>query len=134
MKAVFKGYKKAGCFEFTVGKIYELSTTPGSCGYTEVTDDNNFRGTFIPGDIYDFEVLIPDEPITSSKLFDDSYGCEMMMNEILSKPQIEQKQFTFYINGDAVTKRRFDEVLSCVKDFEAEGVDASSIKFELKFE
>lgn len=34
----------------------------------------------------------------------------------------------------SVTKDRFDSALSCVKDFEAEGVDVSSIKFELKFE
>lgn len=110
MKAVFKGYKKPGCFEFTAGKIYDLSTTPGACGYAEVTDDNNFRGTFIPGDIYDFEVLIPDGFIT------------------------DNRQFKYYINGEAVTKVKFDDTRLCVKDFESEGIDVSSIKFEVKFE
>ena len=110
MKAVFKGYKKVGCFEFTIGKIYELSTTPGACGYVEVTDDNDFRGTFIPGDIYDFVVLIPDEFIG------------------------KERKFKYYINGEAVSKVKFDDALSCVKDLEADGVDTSSIKFELRFE
>lgn len=133
MKAVFKGYKKHGCFEFTVGKVYELSA--GAYGYTKVTDDNDFRGTFIPGDIYDFEVLIPDEPITCSKLFDDSYGYEMMMNEILSKPKIEVgKKLKYRINNTAVDKGAFDDALSCFAELESMGVDTSSIKFEVKFE
>ncbi|WEL95454.1 virion structural protein [Escherichia virus ECH1] len=61
MKAVFKGYKKAGCLEFTIGKIYELSTATEAFGFLKVTDDDGFNGVIIPGDTYDFEVLIPDE-------------------------------------------------------------------------
>lgn len=110
MKAVFKGYKKPGFYKLTVGKTYELSTTPGECGYTEVTDDNNFRVAFIPGDTYDFEVLIPDSFIT------------------------DNRQFKYYINGEAVTKVKFDDTRLCVKDFESDGIDVSSIKFEVKFE
>ena len=110
MKAVFKGYKKVGCFKFTVGKIYEISTKLAPYGYSEVTDDNDFRVTFIPGDTYDFEVLIPDEFI------------------------VKEKQFKYYINGEAVSKVKFDDTLLCVNDFESSGVDTSSIKFEVKFE
>lgn len=110
MKAVFKGYKKPGHFEFTVGKIYDLSTIPETCRYTMVTDDNDFTGTFIPGEIYDFEVLIPGSFIT------------------------DNRQFKYCINGEVVTKVKFDDVLLCVKDFKKDGIDTSSIKFEVKFE
>ncbi len=48
MKAVFKGYKKVGWFEFTIGKIYDVSTEIGSYEYSQVTDDNGFRARFIP--------------------------------------------------------------------------------------
>lgn len=134
MKAVFKGYKKDGYLEFTVGNIYELSTIPGESRYKEVTDDDNSRGILIPGDIYDFDVLITDDAITCSKLSDYFCGCEIIKDDTVKNPQVEQKRFTYYINEVSVTKERFDSALSCVKDFETEGVDASSIKFELKFE
>lgn len=140
MKAVFKGYlanfkpSHVGVY-FTVGKIYDLIPNEAAEGFYDVKDDEGVSHLIRPNKlVYDFEFLPEDKLLTCSKLFDDTYGYEMMMNDILNKPQIEQKRFTFYINGDAVTKRRFDEVLSCVKDFEDEGVDTSSIKFELKFE
>ncbi|AQN32389.1 virion structural protein [Escherichia phage vB_EcoS_CEB_EC3a] len=110
MKAVFKGYKKAGCLEFTIGKIYELSTATEAFGFLKVTDDDGFNGVIIPGDTYDFEVLIPDEFIN------------------------KKKQFKYYINGEVVTKTKFDDTLLCVKDFKSDGIDTSSIKFEVKFE
>ena len=110
MKAVFKGYKKVGWFEFTIGKIYDISTEIGAHEYSQVTDDNGFRARFIPGDIYDFEALIPD----------DSIG--------------KEKQFKYYINGEVVSKVKFDYALSCIKDFKSDGIETSSIKFEVKFE
>lgn len=110
MKAVFKGYKKAGRLEFTIGKIYELSETRGVGGYMGVTDDSGFRAIFIPDNIYDFEVLIPDEFIG------------------------KEKQFKYYINGEAVSKVKFDDTLLCVKEFKSDGIDTSSIKFEVKLE
>ena len=140
MKAVFKGYlddsepSHVGVY-FTVGKIYDLIPSEVIEGFYNVIDDDGYTHLLRPSKlVYDFEFLPEDKPLTCSKLFDDSYGHEMMMNEILSNPQIDQRQFTFYINGVSVTKKMFDSVLLSVKDFEAEGVDASSIKFELKFE
>ena len=110
MKAVFKGYKKVGLFEFTIGKIYELSKTHGVGGYMGVTDDNGFRLAFIPGYIYDFELLIPDEFIS------------------------KENQFKYYINGEVVSKAKFDDTLLCVKCFKSDGIDVSSIKFEGRFQ
>ncbi|HIC1275382.1 TPA: hypothetical protein ACWZ7Z_004991, partial [Escherichia coli] len=79
-------------------------------GYMGVTDDSGFRAIFIPDNIYDFEVLIPDEFIG------------------------KEKQFKYYINGAAVSKVKFDDTLLCVKEFKSDGIDTSSIKFEVKFE
>ncbi len=69
-----------------------------------------FEQDLSPGDIYDFEALIPDEFIG------------------------KEKQFKYYINGEVVSKVNFDYALSCIKDFKSDGVETSSIKFEVKFE
>lgn len=130
MKAVFKGYlynfkpSHVGIY-FTVGKIYDLIPHEYAEGFYNVKDDNGFAHSIRPNKlVYDFEFIL-----SYDELFD---GC--CVSEISNKPQCNEKRFTYYINGVSVTKERFDSALSCVKDFEAEGVDASSIKFELKFE
>lgn len=125
MKAVFKGYKKPGFYKLTVGKTYELSTTSGACGYTEVTDDNNFRGTFIPGDTYDFEVLIPDEI---------SDGYKLMIDNILKNAHVNNKRLKYFINYHEVDKDDFHKATSYCAGLESMGVDTSPIKFEVKFE
>lgn len=135
MKAIFKGYKNTHCYDFTIGKIYELSTTPGACGRCQVTDDNGFTFSFKPGEVYDFEVIIPDSPITCSELFDDDYGYELMMNDILNKPQIDKKpELRCYINGREVDIIEFENVRFKVRQLDEDGVKCDTIKFEVKFQ
>lgn len=132
MKAVFKGYLvnskiSKSVVNFTIGNTYELIPDEVFEGFYQVKDDEGFTHLIRPDKLgYHFDVIIPDEVI--------SYSSKAMIDKILSKPPVDQRKFTYYINGMSVTKERFDSALSCVKDFEAEGVNASSIKFELKFE
>lgn len=133
MKAVFKGYKANGSYEFTVGKVYDLTALTRN-GYYEVCDDDLSPCVFKNGFTYDFEALPEDKPLSSSELLDYDYDRGFITDCTVKNPQIEEKRFTYYINEMSVTKERFDSAFSFVKDFEAEGVDTSSIKFELKFE
>lgn len=103
---------------FTVGKEYKIHDFKG--GYIVVCDDyDNYRrinnGAFhkfcLLKDDDGLKVTIPDEFITK-----------------------EEKQFKYYINGEVVTKVKFDDTLLCVKEFKSDGVDTSSIKFEVKFQ
>lgn len=134
MKAVFKGYLvnskiSKSVVYFTIGNTYDLIPDEVFEGFYHVKDDEGFTHLIRPnnqGYGYHFDVIIPDELI--------SYSSQAIMDKILSKPQIDQKRFTYYINEMSVNKERFNSALSYVKCFEAEGVDVSSIKFELKFE
>lgn len=140
MKAVFKGYKLGSGVRYgvhlTVGRVYDLTPCEEKDGLFEVVDDLCVTHVIRPnGIIYDFEVLTEDKPLSYDELFDDAaYGYYVAVNGTSNKPQIERKRFTYYINGGAVTKRRFDDVLLCVNDFKKDGIDTSSIKFEVKFE
>ena len=129
MKAVFKGYLRCRNLEqngihFTVGNIYDLIPSEVVEGFYNVEDDDGFVHLLKPSKlVYDFEFL-------NKEWF--------LMDDILcnQKPGIAESngKFKHYVNGIYVTKERFDDVISCVKDFEAKGVDTSSIKFELRFE
>lgn len=129
MKAVFKGFLRCrklaqnGVY-FTVGNIYDLIPSEVVEGFYNVEDDNGFVHLLKPNKlVYDFEFLNKEE-----FLMDD-----ILCNQKLGIAESNGK-LKHYVNGIYVTKERFDDVLSCVKDFEAEGVDTSSIKFELIFE
>lgn len=128
MKAVFKRYlgsltpDQNGVY-LTVGKIYDLIPSEVVEGFYNVEDDNGFVRLIRPNIVYEFEFLNKEE-----FLMDD-----ILCNQKLGIAESNGK-LKHYVNGIYVTKERFDDVLSCVKYFEAEGVDTSSIKFELRFE
>lgn len=117
MKAVFKGYKKAGYFDFTVGKIYDLSRTPGSNNeYVKVKDDKGYLGV-INLSVYDFEFIEPTDFVVKGDNF-----------------KVEKAGIKYFINKDIVTKEAFYEVRREVRQLTLNGVKTSSIKFEVKFE
>ena len=120
MKAVFKGYKAQGYYDFTVGKIYDLMTDAVTNGYAKVTDDRNFTGTFIPGDIYDFEVIESSES-----------------SEFVVKVDNFNKKATgikYFINGVNFCRDEFTDIKNHVSNLESAGVKCDTIIFEVKFE
>lgn len=129
MKAVFKGYKAKGSYEFTVGKVCDL--LKDECERVEhecfrVKDDSGFAEVVvIPGNIYDFEELIPDE-------ISDVY--KLMIDNILKNAQVNNKRLKYFINYSEVDKDDFHKATSYCADLESMGVDTSPVKFEVKFE
>lgn len=112
MKAIFKEYIGSEHLvkrNFTAGKDYNLKDA--KFGFYMTQDDKGKSLIFQNGVDYMFELV--DE-------------CKSIDNLIPS--------FKFFINGYAVSKVKFDDTLLCVKDFKSDGIDTSSIKFEVKFE
>lgn len=120
MKAVFKGYKAKGTYDFTVGKVYDLLAKDGLdiavSKYAEVEDDNGFLGVAALS-VYDFEVIESSEFVVKGDHF-----------------KVNKAGIKYYINNNPVTKENFDEVRGEVLELTISGVKTSSIIFEVKFE
>lgn len=106
--------------DFTVGKAYTVNHFDiADENYFWCSDDNGVYRYIKNGAFHTFAIREENGDI-KLKIPDEFIG--------------KEKQFKYYINGEAVSKVKFDDTLLCVKDFKSDGIDTSSIKFEVKFE
>lgn len=121
MKAVFKGYKKEACGEFTIGKHYRIEPYYDVEGIFIAIDDKGYRIFFKKGDdYYDFEFLIEDEQLSHNELLGDACNDK--------KPKLR-----YYINGHEVDKIYFENVRYEVGRLDKCSVKHDTIEFEVKF-
>lgn len=119
-KALYLGNTYDECCEFTQGREYDFYDLGD--GFIGLCDDNDTERCIKNGTFYKFKLINEDHFVTETE-------CASMQPSADKKPE-----FRYYINGEVVTKVKFDDTLLCVKDFESSGFDTSSIKFEVKFE
>lgn len=118
-KAVYLGNTDGEYYGFTVGKEYDVD---------KYITENDYIGAFSNDGDYRH---IKNGAFHKFGIQDENGALKLKIkDESISK----EKQFKYYINGELVTKVKFDDTLFLVKDFESDGIDTSSIKFEVKFE
>lgn len=119
LKAVYLGNEDGEYRGFTVGNEYEVGN---------YIAENDCFGSFDDDGCY---LYINNGAFHKFRIHDENgYLNLKTQDEFISK----EKQLKYYINGDAVTKCKFNDVLLCVMGFQSDWIDASSIKFEVKFE